>query len=108
MQNHSLHGPRTNYNLRADRVGYKVKRCFDVQPPEQPARWTEPFIANTMGPACIQDEGAALAWNVRAAAVSYSEDCLNVNVYAPNVYSTIVLEFHLPHRATLTNFQAFY
>lgn len=68
----------------------------NVQPPERPARWTEPFVADSLGNACIQDE-AGLVWVTHPLFVRYSENCLNINVYAPNVsqkVSTVTGQFN--------------
>ncbi len=55
-----------------------------LQPPESLDAWTEPFIADRFGAACTQAPINVIGltnpdWSL------YSEDCLNINVYAPNV-----------------------
>ncbi len=51
-------------------------------PPQKPASWTEPLDAMDIAPACPQTLPEPGAWNY-AADLSYSEDCLYLNVFAP-------------------------
>jgi len=53
------------------------------QAPELPTKWTEPFIANELGNACPQAE-VGVIWLTNPLWFKYSENCLNVNVFAPN------------------------
>ncbi|KAL6884481.1 alpha/beta-hydrolase [Trichoderma evansii] len=62
------------------------------QPPETPTPWTIPLDVSKYGPACIQQlapqdgipQAQVVAWsNTPPPPIGESEDCLNVNIYAP-------------------------
>ncbi|KAF2094079.1 alpha/beta-hydrolase [Rhizodiscina lignyota] len=62
------------------------------EPPMRPTPWSEPFDASEYGPACIQQfpyqpspsRDQVIAWfNTPPPPAGESEDCLNVNIYAP-------------------------
>ncbi|KAI8482792.1 hypothetical protein Bbelb_394540 [Branchiostoma belcheri] len=59
------------------------------RPPQQHEPWTDVFDATRFGPACLQFPRAATtalhAYDPSLDGVSISEDCLNLNVYAPKV-----------------------
>ncbi|XP_019633047.1 PREDICTED: cholinesterase 2-like isoform X1 [Branchiostoma belcheri] len=59
------------------------------RPPQPQEPWTDIFDATRFGPACLQFPRAATtalhAYDPGLDGVSISEDCLNLNVYAPKV-----------------------
>lgn len=61
-----------------------------TQAPEDPSPWTETLVADTLPSACIQDE-VGIVWLTNPRWRDYSEDCLYVNVFAPNVRQTFSL-----------------
>lgn len=63
------------------------------EPPVNPAPWSSPLDASSYGPACIQEFPVAasptreqtIAWfNTPPPPAGESEDCLNLNIYAPS------------------------
>ena len=56
------------------------------EPPVPPAPWSSPYDASKYGPACIQQFTSPVTeafYNNPPPAGGESEDCLNLNVYAP-------------------------
>jgi carboxylesterase type B len=62
----------------------KIMTIYLFQHPERPEPWTKPFIADELGAACTQVE-IGVVWLTNPLWVRYNENCLNLNVFAPNV-----------------------
>ncbi len=55
--------------------------------------WTDVFVADTLGDQCLQDQEGILLlthlfWN------KYSEDCLHMNIFTPQVCIMIIIYHH--------------
>ena len=58
--------------------------CFPPQPPQKAQAWDGVFVADTLSNVCMQFPLGVLTlthptWN------KYDEDCLNLNIYVPEV-----------------------
>ena len=58
---------------------------FLLQAPEEPDPWEEPLEALTPGTACIQREVFRLLILTHPHWDNYGEDCLNLNIFTPEV-----------------------
>ena len=56
------------------------------QPPEKADPWEEVFVADTLGNQCVQNP-EALLWLTHPGWDKIDEDCLNLNIFAPQVRS---------------------
>lgn len=62
-----------------------------TQKPEEPEPWTDEFVADTLGPACPQ-EPIGVLWLTHLLWDRFDESCLHLNIYAPTVLRSSVLE----------------
>ena len=57
---------------------------FFLQPTQEPDPWTTTFVADAFGHACPQAR-IGILWLTHPGWGDYNEDCLTLNIYAPNV-----------------------
>ena len=59
---------------------------FCCQTPVDPPAYDGPFIADRLGNSCVQSRGTSWIWLTHPGWNRYDEDCLNLDVYTPEVH----------------------
>jgi len=72
--------------------------CFG-QRPQKAQPWSDVFVADTLGDVCMQSPLEVISWT-HPRWTQFSEDCLNINIYVPEVTIKEVIGHYSVHSLT--------